>query len=383
MTRVVIAGAGLAGSLVALWLRRERPELHVVLVEREARPGGEHTWCAHESDLEPRQREALGELIVRAWPGHRVRFPAFERRLGGGYLALSSERLAEVVERELGDGLRVGAPVARVEARAVELQSGERIPAECVIDARGFEAAPAWPAGYQKFLGRTLRLAADASLDEPLLMDATVPQRGGFRFVYALPFSPRRILVEDTCYSSTPELDREAYRAGVESWAREHGLRVEAVEREEWGVLPIPLGGAPGGAAGASAPGVARAGVRAGLFHATTGYSLPEAVRSAERLAALPRLEPAAACGALAAQAAAVWRRGRFLRLLNRMLFGAAAPERRFRVLEHFYRLPEPAIGRFYADRLGALDRLRILSGRPPVPLLRAARCAFRAPAGS
>jgi lycopene beta-cyclase len=121
--------------------------------------------------------------------------------------------------------------------------------------------------------------------------------------------------------------------------------------------------------------------MRAGLFHATTGYSLPEAVRSAERLAALPRLDSESVCAALEAQAAGVWRRGRFLRLLNRMLFGAAAPERRFRVLEHFYRLPEPLIGRFYADRLGPFDRLRILSGRPPVPLLRAARCAFRVPA--
>ena len=61
-------------------------------------------------------------------------------------------------------------------------------------------------------------------------------------------------------------------------------------------------------------------------------------------------------------------------------LFGAAEPEKRFRVLEHFYRLPEPLIARFYADRLGVFDRLRILSGRPPVPLLRAALCAFRVP---
>jgi lycopene beta-cyclase len=50
-------------------------------------------------------------------------------------------------------------------------------------------------------------------------------------------------------------------------------------------------------------------------------------------------------------------------------------------VLEHFYRLPEALIERFYADRLSALDRLRILSGRPPVPLLEAVRCAFRVPA--
>lgn len=376
MTRVVVVGAGLAGSLAALWLHRRRPEVTVEVLEREPRPGGEHTWCAHESDLTAAARAAVSDLVERSWTGHRVRFPAFERRLDGGYLALTSERLAAVVERELGPSLRTGVQVDRVEPHGVALGSGEWIDASGVIDARGFEPQPDRPLGYQKFLGRTLRLAADSGLEEPMLMDATVPQRGGFRFVYALPFSPRRVLVEDTCYSSEPALDGEDYGRGIEAWTRRHGLRVEAVEREERGVLPIPLGGAA--PRGGSGP--ARLGMRGGLFHATTGYSLPEALRSAERLAALPRLDTASIRNALEDQSAAVWRRGRFLRLLNRMLFGAAEPEGRFRVLEHFYRLPEPLIARFYADRLRALDRLRLLSGRPPVPLLRAARCVFRAP---
>jgi lycopene beta-cyclase len=380
VTRVAIVGGGLAGSLAALWLRRRRPELALLLVEREGRPGGQHTWCAHATDLTPEERAELGELVVRSWDAHRVRFPAFERRLEGGYLALTSERLAAVVEGELGASLRVGAPVSRLEATGVVLEDGERIEADCVIDARGLQQAPAWPLGYQKFLGRTLRLAEDHDLGEPLLMDATVPQSGGFRFVYALPFAPRRLLVEDTCYASDASLDVQEYRAGIDAWVRARGLRVEAVESEERGMLPIPLGGSPAGGA-AAVRGVGRIGMRGGLFHATTGYSLPEALRCAAALAALPVFDPDAVSSALERRAVAVWRRGRFLRLQNRMHFGAARPDQRFRVLEHFYRLPEPVIARFYADRLGALDRLRILSGRPPVPLLRAARCAFRAPA--
>ncbi|MGZ8998646.1 MAG: lycopene cyclase family protein, partial [Allosphingosinicella sp.] len=66
------------------------------------------------------------------------------------------------------------------------------------------------------------------------------------------------------------------------------------------------------------------------------------------------------------------WDQRRFYQRLNRMLFRAAESRRRYRILEHFYRLPEPLIARFYAGRLTALDKLRILSGRPPVPLGRA-----------
>jgi lycopene beta-cyclase len=54
------------------------------------------------------------------------------------------------------------------------------------------------------------------------------------------------------------------------------------------------------------------------------------------------------------------------------MLFRAAKPSERWRVLERFYRLPEALIARFYADRLTLADRARILAGRPPVPLGRA-----------
>jgi lycopene beta-cyclase len=71
-------------------------------------------------------------------------------------------------------------------------------------------------------------------------------------------------------------------------------------------------------------------------------------------------------------RASTLWKDRSFYQLLNRMLFRAAAPDRRYRVLEHFYRLPEPLIGRFYAARLTALDKLRIVSGRPPVPIGRA-----------
>jgi lycopene beta-cyclase len=44
-------------------------------------------------------------------------------------------------------------------------------------------------------------------------------------------------------------------------------------------------------------------------------------------------------------------------------------------VLERFYGLPEALIARFYAARLTGLDKLRILSGKPPVPIGAALRC--------
>jgi len=46
MTRIAIAGGGLAGSLVALALANRRPDVDFVLVEQGDVFGGNHTWSS-------------------------------------------------------------------------------------------------------------------------------------------------------------------------------------------------------------------------------------------------------------------------------------------------------------------------------------------------
>ena len=67
-----------------------------------------------------------------------------------------------------------------------------------------------------------------------------------------------------------------------------------------------------------------------------------------------------------------LWRKRGFYRMLATMLFKAADPEERYRVLERFYRLDPGLIARFYAGQSTMFDRIRVLSGRPPVPIGRA-----------
>ena len=64
----------------------------------------------------------------------------------------------------------------------------------------------------------------------------------------------------------------------------------------------------------------------------------------------------------LRAEAKRLWRARGFYRLLDRMLFRAAAPAERYRVLEHFYRLDPGLIERFYAGALHARPTRRASS---------------------
>lgn len=375
----VLVGGGLQNALIALALAaRERPP-RVALIERGAELGGNHTWCFHEDDVPAGMRAVVAPLVAHRWPGYEVRFPTLRRRLGGEYAAIPSSRLAEVL-RQRFDGPLAGwklflAREARaVSADRVELDGGEAISAHVVIDARGPDPASTLPdsAGFQKFVGIEVELARPHRLEEPVLMDATVTQLDGYRFVYVLPIGPTRALIEDTYFSDSPVLDRAAVRERALDYARAQGLEPAATVREEAGVLPMPwrVSGEPRPRPG----GPLIAGYQGGWFHPATGYSLPAAVKLAALVGELPadRLFGRE----LAELAAALRRQGRFFCQLNRLLFRWFAPEARWQVLARFYQLPEPTIRRFYAMEMGNMDRARILVGRPPRGLSLRARLA-------
>ena len=365
---LILVGGGLANGLIALRLAQARPELRLLMLESESRPGGHHTWSFHDGDLSEAQHAWLAPLVGRRWPRHRVLFPHCERLLDGGYTSIFSRDFVRVLEEALGDRLWVDTRVARLSPNCVELEDGRVLTANAVIDGRGPADSAHLTLGHQAFLGREVRLDKPHGLEEPILMDASVPQQDGYRFVYVLPFSHDTLLIEDTHYVDRPEVDAVRLQENIDDYARGRDWRIVDTLREESGVLPITLAGDFDGF-WHNAQGQPRSGLSAGLFHPTTGYSLPQAMGLAERIAELENLDSASLFQAIHAFAAREWRHQGYFRLLNRMLFLAGRPERRWQVMQRFYGLSEPLIERFYAGRLTRADKVRILMGKPPVPL--------------
>ncbi|BDA82857.1 hypothetical protein Sa4125_03990 [Aureimonas sp. SA4125] len=370
---VVFVGGGLANGLLAYRLSQLRPDLRLLVLEAGDSLGGNHTWSFHDGDLTPEQHVWLAPFVVYRWPAYSVRFPQLTRTLSTGYQSVTSERFAAVMASQLGDRLRCGADVVAFDARSVTLGNGERIRAACVIDGRGPTDSPHLTLGFQKFLGQEIALVAPHGLVHPIIMDATIPQADGYHFVYVLPLGPSTLLVEDTYYADGPAFEPDRLRQSIAAYVAAHGWEVEAILREEDGVLPIALGGDIERFWIAKA-GIASVGLAAALFHPTTGYSLPDAVRLAERVAGLDDLSAPAVFAATRLHSVRTWKGRRYFRMLNRLLFLAGAPALRYRILQHFYRLPDGLVERFYADRLRPLDRLRILTGKPPVPITSALR---------
>ncbi|HEY9219364.1 MAG TPA: lycopene beta-cyclase CrtY [Phenylobacterium sp.] len=368
---VALAGGGLASSLIALKLAELRPELSVHILERLPDPDDSHTWCLFQTDVTPDQWRWLTPMFEHVWDGYEVLFPEQSRHLTTAYACISSRSLGRAVKARLGARVHRGVAVMELGDQHAVCGEGLEVRAPLVIDARGPRGASALKFAYQKFVGMEVRLRKPHGLTRPVVMDGCVRQADGYRFIYLLPFGPDRLLIEDTRYSDTPLLDRPALEREIDRYARASGWQIAEVLRTESGVLPVALGGDID-AYWAELGGGACVGLRGAFFHPTTGYSLPEALRVAEMIAGSRDLTTAAIAQQLKARSQDLWRRGAFSRALNRMMFLAAEPDQRYRVLERFYRLPQPLIERFYAGRPTLGDKARILAGRPPVPVGRA-----------
>jgi lycopene beta-cyclase len=373
MPDIAIVGGGLAGGLIALALAKLRPDLTLRVFEAGPYAGGNHVWSCFDSDVAAGDRWLVDAFTVARWPGYDVRFPSHARTLPTPYRSLTGEALDAALRAALPAGaLCCGTAVRAAGAGQVTLADGTIMRAGGVIDVRGNPGLPAMAGGWQKFAGRMLRTVVPHGLERPIVMDAAVEQHDGYRFVYCLPFDDRRVFVEDTYYADSPTLDLPLLRARIDAYAAQAGWQVDEVLGEEAGVLPVIASGDFDAFWPTDDP-VARAGAHAALVHPLTSYSLPDAVRLARYVAALPELGTDTSGAALAratrSYAAEAWRTRGFYRMLSRMLFGAAAPGERRRVLERFYTLPQPLIERFYAARSTRADQLRVLSGRPPVPL--------------
>ena len=381
---MIIVGAGLSGLLTAWRCLDVNPELSIEIIEASDRIAGDHTWSFNLTDVAEYLRDWIKPFIAYQWDDYDVKFPKRQRRLDIPYCTGNSDTLRACVEPHIKSGrlqLRLNTKVETLSSDNVTLEGGETLSANCVLDARGVEPNEDVFLGYQKFVGHVIKTKLPHGVERPIIMDATVEQLGGYRFVYCLPYSETELLVEDTYYTDGPELKSQEVDARIKDYIRDN-LSVDDYEvvRREKGVLPITL-----------ADGVhpytylntsTKIGIRGGFYHAVTGYSLPNALKLADEICYEIEVEQGMeydesifASGmnfAVGLQKKVHKSDERFFRLLNRMLFRAAKPEERYSVLQRFYGLNQGLIERFYAGELTWRDKARILIGKPPVPIHKA-----------
>jgi lycopene beta-cyclase len=244
---MVILGAGLAGLSLACALLEEGVSEPIVLIDRRTRWERDRTWCTWASET-----TSFAELAGHRWTAWRIAAHGHEavaRSSRHPYLHLDSrdvyedalDRLARARNVELRSGEAVLEVRGDGESPSVSTTAGT-IEASAIFDALG-TASPLLrrqPPGEielaQSFLGWEVELEAPAfDPGVATLMDFRADDHGGLRFIYVLPFSATRALIEDTSIGVRWPTPAERRRV-LETELREHwGARDWRVVHEERG----------------------------------------------------------------------------------------------------------------------------------------------------
>ena len=379
----ILVGGGLQSGLLVLALRHHQPSARVLLVEREHELAGNHTWSFHPQDVLASASAWVSPAVEYRWPGYQVRINGFETKIGLSYASISSQYFAGIVAKTLArfkskDGessqssgvLLTGTEVTQVLPHEITTASGRSYHGRLVIDCRGPRPANQShysQSGYQKFWGFEIELQSDWPFDEPIVMDDRIDQSDGFRFIYSLPFTRRRVLVEDTRFSNHTAIDRNDCLQKVRVYLSSLGVKEWSIVREERGLLPMPISGGRMPSGKSHSDDAMAGGYAGGWFHAATGYSFPLAMDFAETIASTT---PELAASAVTRLADSHRSRAKYTRFLNRLLFCLVKPPKRYQIFRRFYKvLSSDSIARFYSHRFTAGDAFRIVVGLPPAGL--------------
>ncbi|MCS7028506.1 MAG: lycopene beta-cyclase CrtY [Bacteroidia bacterium] len=364
----IFIGGGLSSILAAYtWLELgySKP---ILIIEQNSYLCGNHTWSFNQTDILPQAWNLLQPLIDVSWQSYQVKFPKIERTVLIPYHTIFSQSLSKKIKdyAEKNSLLQIitgqRASVLRQDTSTIVVtQNNHSYTADWIFYATG-NIATFTTTAYQKFVGLEVILAEPVSLPSPIIMDATVAQKDGFRFMYVLPFEPKRLLIEDTYYSLNQRLNVSTITDEIQEYAQNKGWKIVCIQRQEQGVLPIPLSQEKPACIHSN---VLPLGMHANLFHVTTGYSLAANYNFIWQM--YPFLEEK--------NLPAIWyqkllefhRSMQFYRIMNRFLFIAGKTDKRYRFLEAFYqRCNDAQIARFYAGKSTFQDKMHILSGKAP-----------------
>ncbi|MBL7796981.1 MAG: hypothetical protein JNJ90_10795 [Saprospiraceae bacterium] len=401
---IIFAGAGLSGLTLALELAR-RPAFQgkkMLLIDRDRKQQNDRTWCFWAADDEP-----LPPVVFKSWDGCRFFASGFETdmdiapyryRMVRGidfyrWATAELERFPNVqrvqaaisdldaqtglVHTDIGDftadlvfnSAFVKTPVLP-EANTVyknppfSLLPGRRPHTKAASPPRLRASAVKKVFLLQHFKGWIIETPTPAfDPGKVTFMDFRIAQQGETRFVYVLPFSETRALVEFTVFSPAL-LEAETYDLELRRYLHDF-LKITDfdIEEEEFGVIPMTDYPFPARQEGR----VMHIGTAGGFVKASSGYAFKRTQRKVRAFA--EAWERTGKPDARVFQSLWIFRvfDSIFLRVLhNRNDLGSVI----FKNL--FQKLPSALVLRFLDEDSSALDNLRLVSAPPPGPFLKA-----------
>ena len=279
----IFAGGGMAALSLAYYLNNSiLRSKKILILDQEYKGSNDHTWCFWE-----KENNAFDQIVYRNWTGfwfHGTRhFSEFLKLENYNYKMIRSIDFYEFVIPQLNKNPNIEfkkekvVAINKVEGNSTVVKTieNEFIAHEFVFDSiyKPEFNKPQNNNLLQHFLGWVIETEKPIfEPEKPTLFDFRIDQNDECRFVYTLPFSTNRALVEFTVFSDKL-LEKTDYEQELRKYLIEKlGISNESdyqIIETEFGIIPMsdePVNIIP-------QKGIIKIGTAGGFVKASTGYS--------------------------------------------------------------------------------------------------------------
>jgi lycopene beta-cyclase len=289
----IIAGGGMAGLSLAFYLNQNIhfKDKTILIIDREEKNVNDHTWCFWETGLSP-----FEEIIFKQWKGvwfHGTdNFSQFLDLQDYSYKMIRAIDFYEYIFSKIKQNTNITflqADILEI-TETVKTDKGDFHASEFVFDScyRSDYNNPKHHNMLQHFKGWVIETRESVfKVNEPILFDFRTDQKNELRFVYVLPYSETKALIEFTIFSDNLITDAE-YEFYLKKYIEEtlkvgkYTIKPEEyqISETEFGIIPMsdeihevsPM------------PKVIRIGTSGGYVKASTGYTFQRSQRFLQNL---------------------------------------------------------------------------------------------------
>jgi len=366
-----VIGAGCSGLTLSYHLADQAPsDARIALVDLRTDYRMDRVWCYWDVFPHP-----FLEAVQHKWYSWQVRHRGrvvTQTSEQYPYHYIPSDRFYDTAFKKIkahgGFDLHLGQGVDALEPEndQINIKAGDRmLSARQVYDGRLIGSdLNSWRCLLQHYGGQIVE--TNRSVFDPdviTLMDFDIPQKDGIAFVYVLPFSRQRALIEPTIFSYRP-LTMDHYRSMIQSYLLErYHLTRYTVEFEEQGIIPMKPQARPAPATERIQP----IGTQAGMVKGSTGYGFLS-IQKSTPLLVQQALGTHQSRPRLPRSSFSIWMDSVFMRYIEQ--YPGHAPEIFFNL---FDRVKPDALVRFLSDVARPADYAAVIRAMPKWPFLKTA----------